>query len=70
MTEATGTAVPKQARERAIALRAGLEHHARQYYVLDAPEITDAEYDVLFRELLDLESAYPELQTPDSPTQR
>ena len=38
--------------------------------MLDAPEITDAEYDRLFRELVDLESAYPELQTADSPTQR
>jgi DNA ligase (NAD+) len=58
------------ARDRVAALRAQLEHHSRQYHVLDAPEITDAEYDHLFRELLDLEEAHPELQTPDSPTQR
>ena len=70
MTQATGTAAPKHARERALALRSELEHHSRQYYVLDAPEISDAEYDRLFRELVDLESAYPSLQTPDSPTQR
>ena len=59
-----------QARDRVLALRTELERHSRLYHVLDAPEITDAEYDQLFRELVDLESAYPELQTPDSPTQR
>ncbi|MGA7989773.1 MAG: NAD-dependent DNA ligase LigA [Candidatus Dormiibacterota bacterium] len=59
-----------QARDRVLALRAELEHHSRLYHVLDNPEITDAEYDRLFRELVDLESAHPELQTPDSPTQR
>jgi DNA ligase (NAD+) len=69
MSDAVGTA-PKQARERVDALRVELEHHSRQYHVLDAPEITDAEYDRLFRELVDLESAYPELQTLESPTQR
>jgi DNA ligase (NAD+) len=70
VTEARGTAVPKRARERVLALRTELEHHSRQYYVLDAPEITDADYDRLFRELVDLETEYPELQTGDSPTQR
>jgi DNA ligase (NAD+) len=55
---------------RVAALRTELEYHSRRYHVLDAPEITDAEYDRLFRELVDLESAHPELQTPDSPTQR
>jgi DNA ligase (NAD+) len=60
----------KEARDRVAALRAELEHHSRQYHVLDAPEITDAEYDHLFRELVDLESAFPELQSVDSPTQR
>ena len=64
------TAIPEQARARVMALREELEHHSRQYHVLDAPEITDAEYDRLFRELVDLESAYPDLQTADSPTQR
>jgi DNA ligase (NAD+) len=58
------------ASERVSALRAKLEHHSRQYHVLDTPEISDAEYDHLFRELVDLEAAHPELQTPDSPTQR
>jgi DNA ligase (NAD+) len=58
------------ASDRVAALRTELEHHSRQYHVLDTPEITDAEYDRLFRELVDLEAAHPELQTPDSPTQR
>jgi DNA ligase (NAD+) len=57
-------------RERAAALRAELERHNRLYYVEDAPEITDAEYDRLFRELQALEEAHPELAAPDSPTQR
>ncbi|MCE2916836.1 MAG: NAD-dependent DNA ligase LigA [Rubrivivax sp.] len=56
--------------ERAAALRAQLHHHAHRYYVLDAPEIPDAEYDRLFRELQSLEEAHPALRTPDSPTQR
>ena len=47
-----------------------LHHHAHRYYVLDAPEIPDAEYDRLFRELQAIEVAHPELVTPDSPTQR
>ena len=70
MTRTTREALPAAASERAQALRAELEHHSRQYHVLDAPEITDAEYDRLFRELVDLEANHPELQTPDSPTQR
>ena len=55
---------------RAAELRAALTRHAHLYYVLDAPEIPDAEYDRLFRELQALETAHPELLTPDSPTQR
>lgn len=55
---------------RAAALRAELNLHAHRYYVLDEPSIPDAEYDKLFRELQALEAAHPELQTPDSPTQR
>src|ERR1700761_3158389 len=51
-------------------LRKQLEHHEYLYYVLDQPEISDAEYDRLMRELRDLEDAHPELRTPDSPTQR
>jgi DNA ligase (NAD+) len=55
---------------RAAELRALLQHHAHRYYVLDAPEIPDAEYDRLFQELQALEAAHPGLLTPDSPTQR
>jgi DNA ligase (NAD+) len=51
-------------------LRQTLERHNRLYYAEDAPEITDAEYDALFRELQALEAAHPDLRTPDSPTQR
>jgi len=51
-------------------LRAELRHHEHLYYVLDAPEISDAEYDALMNELKRIETAHPELVTPDSPTQR
>lgn len=57
-------------RGRIERLRAELRHHNHRYYVLDDPEIPDAEYDRLFRELQGLETAHPELITPDSPTQR
>jgi DNA ligase (NAD+) len=56
--------------QRAAELAAQLHHHARRYYVLDAPEIPDAEYDRLFSELQELEAAHPELRTASSPTQR
>src|SRR3954467_11845891 len=62
--------VPASLRARAGELHALLHHHAHQYYVLDAPEIPDAEYDRLFRELQQLEAEHPELLVPDSPTQR
>jgi len=52
------------------ALRAQLHHHAHCYYVLDAPEIPDVQYDRLFRALQKAEAAHPEWCTPDSPTQR
>ena len=55
---------------RAARLRALVDEANRQYYVEDAPAITDAQYDALFRELLELENANPGLRTPDSPTQR
>jgi len=51
-------------------LREELRRHERLYYVLDQPEITDAEYDALMRQLRHLEDQFPELATPDSPTQR
>ena len=58
------------AAKRIKTLRETLERHNRLYYVEDAPEITDAEYDKLFGELQALEAEHPELRTPDSPTQR
>jgi len=65
---------PKKDREKAAArvevLRAELRRHEYLYYVMDAPTISDAEYDALMNELKHLEAEYPELVTPDSPTQR
>ena len=55
---------------RAAALRERLQAEAHRYYVLDDPQIPDAEYDKLFQELQAIEAAHPELLTPDSPTQR
>ncbi len=55
---------------RAEELRRQLEHHEYRYYVLDQPEISDAAYDKLMRELLELENAHPELSSADSPTRR
>ena len=56
--------------QRVAELRHALNHHAHRYYVLDAPEIPDAEYDKLFAELQALEAKHPELRSADSPTQR
>ena len=58
------------AARRAEELRSELRRHEHLYYVLDAPEITDAAYDKLMNELKRIEAAHPELITPDSPTQR
>ena len=55
---------------RMLDLRAQLHHHAHQYYVLDAPQVPDAEYDRLFQALQAMEAAHPEWLTADSPTQR
>jgi len=60
----------QKAAERAQALRQELNLHSYRYHVLSDPLITDGEYDALYRELQALEEAYPELVTPDSPTQR
>lgn len=57
-------------RERIEKLREEIRYHEYRYYVLDSPEISDAEFDQLMRELEKLEEEYPELRTPDSPTQR
>ena len=59
-----------KAEKRAAELRRLIEHHNHRYYVLDDPEVSDAEYDALLNELRDLEAEHPELRTPDSPTQR
>jgi DNA ligase (NAD+) len=56
--------------QRAAELRRQLEHHNRQYYVLDDPEVGDDTYDALLDELRAIEAEHPELRTPDSPTQR
>ena len=60
----------KDVQRRADDLRDQLRYHEHRYYVLDDPEISDAEFDVLMNELKSLEAAHPELITPDSPTQR
>ncbi len=58
------------ARVRMRELERLLEHHSRLYYVLDAPEISDYDYDMLFRELVELEGEFPQLADPNSPTKR
>lgn len=60
----------EKARKRAEELRRELERHEHLYYVLDAPEVSDAEYDALMRELRELEAKHPEIVTAESPTQR
>ncbi len=62
--------VPEKTRKRVERLREEVERHNHLYYVLDRPEISDAEYDALYRELAELEERHPELATPYSPTQR
>jgi len=57
-------------RQRIEELRKTINHHNYRYHVLDSPEISDAEYDELMKELKQLEAQHPELVTPDSPTQR
>jgi DNA ligase (NAD+) len=58
------------AKKRAAELRAQLERWSKEYYVLDAPSVSDAEYDVALRALAEIEAQHPELASPDSPTQR
>ena len=60
----------EEAKKRIEELRELINYHNYRYYVLNEPEITDDEYDELFRELVELEEMYPEFVTPDSPTQR
>lgn len=59
-----------EAKARAEQLKEAIEKHNHSYYVLALPTISDFEYDLLLKELIDIEALYPELQTPDSPTQR
>lgn len=63
-------AIPAEIAHRAQTLAAQIEHHNYAYHTLDAPEIDDAAFDALFRELQNLEQDYPELATPNSPTRR
>ena len=63
-------AAPAAARKRVDELRKLIARHDHLYYALDRPEVSDAEYDALMRELRDLEAAHPELVTAESPTQR
>ena len=65
-----GAEPPAEVRERHAVLAEEIDHHQFRYYVLDAPEISDAQYDELMRELVALEEQYPALRTPDSPSQR
>ncbi len=62
--------VPEDVRRRVDDLRRELEEHAYRYYILDRPTVSDADYDRLMRELTELESSYPALVVPDSPTQK
>jgi DNA ligase (NAD+) len=65
-----GAEPPAIAKERHAALSTEIDDHSYRYYVLNAPTISDGEYDALMRELIRLEEDYPALRTPDSPTQR
>ena len=60
----------EQAKERIISISKELEKHNYNYYVMDNPQISDYEYDMLMQELKKLESEYPEFIFPESPTQR
>ena len=65
-----GQTLPSSLARRAAELRRALNEHSYRYHVLDAPIISDAEYDALYHELKQIEAEHPELVTPDSPTQR
>lgn len=67
---ASDASAPRPSRDRAAELRDEIRRHERLYYVEDRPEISDAQFDLLMRELADLEARYPELATEDSPTRR
>ena len=69
MTSTSGD-VPVDVAQRHAELSQELDEHSYRYHVLDAPIVSDAEYDVLMRELIAIEEKYPQLRTPDSPTQK
>ena len=64
------TGVPTSVRQRHARLSVELTEHQHRYHVLDSPLVSDAEYDALMRELNEIEESYPELRTPDSPSQK
>ncbi|MGI8649476.1 MAG: NAD-dependent DNA ligase LigA [Rubrobacter sp.] len=70
MSKETSTGVTDEIRARLEGLRERVRYHSRRYYIEDAPEVSDAEYDALYSELESIESDHPELVTPNSPTQR
>ena len=70
MSNEQGSVPEETLAERVLRLRREIEYHTHRYYVLDDPEISDAAFDSLMRELRDLENEYPSLQDPSSPTQR
>ena len=70
MTTQTETRAYEQAKQRVEELRSQIAYHEHRYFVLDQPEISDAEFDQLMKELRELEAQHAELITPDSPTQR
>ena len=70
MSNEQGSVPEETLAERVLRLRREIEYHTHRYYVLDDPEISDAAFDSLMRELRDLENEYPALQDPSSPTQR
>jgi len=70
MSAKTSASDPRDPRKEADKLREAIRHHEHLYYVLDKPEISDAEYDGLIRRLQAIETEHPELVTPDSPTKR
>ena len=70
VTQPESGGVPVDVAQRHAVLAAELDDHAYRYYVLDSPIVSDAQYDTTMRELTAIEDAYPQLRTPDSPTQK
>jgi DNA ligase (NAD+) len=70
VTEPESDGVPVDVAQRHAVVAAELDDHAYRYYVLDSPIVSDAQYDTAMRELIAIEDSYPQLRTPDSPTQK